>query len=131
MHIAILDRERCHPKKCNHECQYYCPPVRSGIPTIEFPDPNGQPIITESLCIGCGICPKRCPFGAIKIIGLPDELEKDLFHQYGENSFRIYSFPTIIRGKVTSILGQNGTGKTTTLIPAWNGLSEIPNDSTK
>ena len=115
MHVAILEKDKCHPKKCNHECQYYCPPVRSGIPTIEFPDPNGQPVITESLCIGCGICPKRCPFGAIKIIGLPDELEKDLFHQYGENSFRIYSFPTISRGKVTSILGQNGTGKTTTL----------------
>ena len=115
MHVAILEKDKCHPKKCNHECQYYCPPVRSGIPTIEFPDPNGQPVITESLCIGCGICPKRCPFGAIKIIGLPDELDKDLFHQYGQNSFRIYSFPTISRGKVTSILGQNGTGKTTTL----------------
>ncbi|MHB1662324.1 MAG: hypothetical protein ACYCSG_00625, partial [Thermoplasmataceae archaeon] len=37
MHIAILDQEKCHPKKCHRECQYYCPPVRSGTKTIDFP----------------------------------------------------------------------------------------------
>jgi ATP-binding cassette subfamily E protein 1 len=83
--------------------------------TIDFPDPEGQPLITESLCIGCGICPKRCPFGAIKIITVPDELNKDTVHQYGVNGFRIYSMPTLSKGKVTALLGQNGMGKTTTL----------------
>lgn len=115
MHVAILEKEKCHPKKCNHECRFYCPPVRSGIPTIEFPVENEQPVITESLCIGCGICVKRCPFDAIKIITLPDELNKEVFHQYGENQFRLYFYPTLNKGKVTSILGQNGTGKTTAL----------------
>ncbi|MCL4445115.1 MAG: ribosome biogenesis/translation initiation ATPase RLI [Candidatus Thermoplasmatota archaeon] len=115
MHIAVLDQEKCHPKKCNHECQYYCPPVRSGIMTIDFPNPEGQPLITENLCIGCGICQKRCPFGAIKIITVPDELNRDVVHQYGVNSFRIYSMPTLARGKVTALLGQNGMGKSTTL----------------
>lgn len=115
MHVAILEKDKCHPKKCNHECRYYCPPVRSGIPTIEFPNPEGQPVISEQLCIGCGICPKRCPFSAIKIIGLPDELTGETLHRYGENSFRLYRFPILTRGKVTGLLGQNGTGKTTTM----------------
>lgn len=115
MHIAVLDQDKCHPKKCNHECQYYCPPVRSGTPTIDFPDPEGQPLITESLCIGCGICIRRCPFGAIKIITVPDELDKDIVHRFGENAFRLYSLPTLMEGKVTALLGQNGMGKTTTM----------------
>ncbi|EQD26243.1 RNase L inhibitor, partial [mine drainage metagenome] len=91
------------------------PAVRSGAKTIEFSGPETQPIITESLCIGCGICPKRCPFNAIKIVGVPDELNRDIIHQYGLNSFRLYSMPTPEKNAVTAILGSNGMGKTTTM----------------
>lgn len=74
---------------------------------------NGKPQISEELCAGCGICTHKCPFEAIKIIGLPDELLDDLVHQYGENSFRLYRLPVPKKGVVTGILGPNGIGKST------------------
>lgn len=28
--IAVVDAEKCKPKKCRQECKQYCPVVRSG-----------------------------------------------------------------------------------------------------
>ncbi|GKE89071.1 ABC transporter E family member 2, partial [Tanacetum coccineum] len=47
--------------------------------------------IFEELCIGCGICVKKCPFDAIEIINLPKDLEKDTTHRYGVNTFKLHS----------------------------------------
>ena len=110
MRIAVINRDRCQPRKCIRECEYFCPPVRTGDETVTFPD--GKPVITENLCVGCGICVRKCPFGAISIINLPDELENPT-HRYGENGFALYGLPVPTVGKVTGLLGPNGIGKST------------------
>lgn len=71
--------------------------------------------ISEELCEGCGICVDKCPFDAIKMVNLPEELDTDLIHQFGENSFRLYRLPLPEEGLVTGLLGANGIGKTTAI----------------
>jgi len=110
MRIAVINRDRCQPKKCSKECEYFCPPVRTGDETIVFVD--NKPVIVENLCVGCGICVRKCPFGAITITNLPEELE-DPVHRYGQNGFALYGLPVPMTGKVTGLLGSNGIGKST------------------
>jgi len=87
--------------------------VRSHVEAIRFEDT--KPLIVEALCSGCGICVKKCPFNAISIVNLPDELEKDCTHRFGPNTFKLYRLPTPSPGSVLGLLGKNGIGKTTTL----------------
>ncbi len=112
MRIAVINRDRCQPRKCSKECEYFCPPVRTGDETIVFED--SKPLITENLCVGCGICVRKCPFGAITITNLPEEMEAPV-HRYGQNGFALYGLPIPMEGKVTGILGQNGIGKSTAI----------------
>jgi ATP-binding cassette subfamily E protein 1 len=112
MRIAVINRDRCQPRKCSKECEYFCPPVRTGDETIVFVD--SKPLITENLCVGCGICVRKCPFGAITITNLPEELDAPV-HRYGQNGFALYGLPIPMEGKVSGILGQNGIGKSTAI----------------
>ena len=114
LRVAVLDRERCDPRKCGLECIRFCPKVRSGVEVVRQGE-DGYPIIVEALCIGCGICAAKCPFKAITIVNLPQELESDLIHQYGPNAFRLYRLPYPEPGSVIGLIGKNGTGKTTAL----------------
>jgi len=107
---------------------------------------GAKAVISETLCSGCGICVKKCPFHAISIVNLPDELEKDCSHRFGENAFKLFRLPTPSPGTVLGLLGQNGIGKTTTLKvlsgeikpnlgnfkepPEWNKIIEFYRGST-
>jgi len=114
MRIAVLLKNRCKPKNCSNECINFCPRVRAGDETI-IKGEDGKPIISEELCVGCGICIHKCPYDAIKIIGLAQELETDLVHQFGKNGFRLFRLPIPKIGSCTGILGPNGIGKTTAI----------------
>ncbi len=113
--IAVIDRDRCKPKECDQPCIRFCPPVRSRIEAIRFEEGEDKPTIVESLCTGCGICVKKCPFRCITVVNLPEELEGECSHRYGPNMFKLYRLPTPQRGIITGLIGRNGTGKSTAL----------------
>ena len=111
--IAVLDEERCESKRCGRPCYRFCPPVRNKIEAIIFE--GDKPQIVESLCVGCGICVRKCPFKAISIVNLADELDEECSHRFGPNTFKLFRLPTPSSGVVLGLLGQNGIGKTTAL----------------
>jgi len=111
--IAVLDQDKCKVKKCNQLCVSFCPMVRSRVEAIRVE--GNKAVISETWCSGCGICVKKCPFKAISIVNLPDELEKDCSHRFGVNSFKLFRLPMPSPGTVLGLLGQNGIGKSTTL----------------
>ena len=110
--IAIVDGDKCKPKKCRQECKRSCPVVRMGKLCIEVAPTSKLAWISEELCIGCGICVKKCPFEAIQIINLPKNLEKDTTHRYGPNSFKLHRLPMPRPGQVLGLVGTNGIGHT-------------------
>lgn len=113
--IAIVNSDKCKPKKCRQECKRNCPVVRMGKLCIEVAPTDKISFISEELCVGCGICVKKCPFSAISIINLPKNLGKETTHRYGPNSFKLHRLPTPRPGQVLGLVGTNGIGKSTAL----------------
>lgn len=113
--IAIVAEDRCKPKRCRQECRKGCPVVKTGKLCIEVTPALKIAFISEILCIGCGICVKKCPFDAITIINLPTNLEAEVTHRYSANSFKLHRLPTPRPGQVLGLVGTNGIGKLTAL----------------
>ena len=111
--IAVVDNEKLKGTTDIKYIQGLCPINRAGEECIKIE--GSKLYIDEVLCIGCGICVKAAPPEAIKIINLPEALDKDPIHRYGENTFALYSLPTPKFGQVLGVLGQNGIGKSTAI----------------
>jgi ATP-binding cassette subfamily E protein 1 len=136
--IAVVDTNKCKPRQCNQECRNNCPSVAMGKMCIEVKSSSKLAYISESLCIGCGICVRKCPFGAINIINLPKSLERETTHRYGPNSFKLHRLPTPRPNQVLGLVGSNGTGKSTALkilggkiIPNLGQFENMPETSSQ
>ena len=111
--VAVIDRDICTNIKCGYVCEKVCPPNRMGEECIVTEKETVFPVISEPLCIGCGLCVKKCPVSCISIVNLAQELTEPIY-QYGTNTFRLYGLPLPMDGAV-SLVGKNGIGKTTAI----------------
>lgn len=113
--IAIIDKDKCKPKKCKLECIRKCPINLQNKMCIEVTKESATALINEGMCIGCNQCVKFCPFNAIQIINLPKDLHHQVVHQYGPNQFRLHNLPIPRPNQILGLVGKNGIGKSTTL----------------
>lgn len=113
--IAIVNPKKCKPKLCKRECKTSCPIVAQGKLCIEVKSTSVISKISETLCIGCGICTRSCPFDSITIINIPKNLDIDTTHRYGPNSFKLHRLPMISKNQIYSLIGENGIGKSSAL----------------
>jgi ATP-binding cassette, sub-family E, member 1 len=115
LRVATLDKEHCKPSDCGTPCYRFCPEVLNRRYAIKFLAGEKKPIIDEALCTGCGICIKKCPFDAINIVKLPQELDGQCIHSFGVNEFKLFRLPIPRASTVIGLIGRNGTGKSTAL----------------
>ncbi|MBR79892.1 MAG: ribosome biogenesis/translation initiation ATPase RLI [Euryarchaeota archaeon] len=112
MRVAVLLEERCKPnsnafaylQKYSAMCERECIQVEGN-----------KCKILESACPVCLTRAKHCPDDAVKIINLPEELDTDLTHSFGANSFRLFRLPSPRQDQIVGILGPNGIGKSTAI----------------
>ena len=114
--IAVVEKSKCYPDRCGHECMKYDPLNRVKQDSGFHLGISGKAEIAEEVVTEMHkICAKKCPFEAIHIVKLPEELNENPIHQYGKNGFRIFRFPIPRFNSVVGLLGRNGIGKSTIL----------------
>ena len=110
MRVAVLLEDRCKPnsnaysylKKYSAMCDMEC---------IQFKGDKCK--ILETACPVCFNRARHCPDNAVIVINLPEELDSEMSHCFGENSFRLFRLPAPRLEQVVGILGPNGMGKST------------------
>ena len=115
MRLAAINRQLCKPDKCRQECVAVCPINRAGKKCCWVDNEIKKARIDEELCIGCGLCVKRCPFKAIDVVNTPEKLKESPIHRFGQNMFTLFRLPFPVKGEVVGLLGPNGVGKTSAL----------------
>ena len=96
------------------QCKKVCPRNRDNKQCIVVTKNDKHCTISEVICIGCNICVRKCPFGAIKIIKVKN-LPTEIAHRYGVNNFKLHRLPTPRLGGILGLVGTNGIGKSTAL----------------
>ncbi|MBI1972530.1 ribosome biogenesis/translation initiation ATPase RLI [Candidatus Woesearchaeota archaeon] len=114
---AIVEKDKCHPTRCSHECMKYDPLNRQKPDSGFHIGTDGKACIPEELVTEMHrISANKCPFSAIKIVKLPEKLDESyITHKYGQNAFELFGLPLIKKGEIVGIIGRNGIGKTTSL----------------
>lgn len=115
--IVIVEKEKCNPVGCGgHLCARVSPSNKMGKEAFVIdPVDNKIKVNEEVVTDADSIAVNKCPFGALKMVRLPEELNKDPIHRYGENGFALFNLPTPIFGKVVGVIGRNGIGKSTAI----------------
>ncbi len=113
--IEVVEKSKCRPDKCQHECMKYDPINKAGGEGFHIAETGKAEISEEVVMEMHKISAKKCPFQAIHIINLPEKLNEDPIHKYGRNSFELFSLPIIKPNTIVGIIGRNGIGKSSSL----------------
>ncbi|MBR9703579.1 ribosome biogenesis/translation initiation ATPase RLI [Candidatus Woesearchaeota archaeon] len=114
--IMIVHKEKCNPASCgDYLCMRVSPSNRSGKDAI-VKDDDGKVKVNENLISDVDrIAANKCPFHALQMVNLPEALNEDPIHRFGQNGFALFQLPIPMFGKVVGIVGRNGIGKSTAI----------------
>ena len=112
--IAVIEKDKCNPAGCGgYLCIRVSPGNRMG-KEVFVVGPDGKAKVNEDVCTDAeSVTVKKCPFGAIHMVKLPERLVGKPVHRFGSDGFILYSLPSPSFGCVTGILGVNSIGKST------------------
>ncbi len=113
--IAIVEKDKCNPARCQHECIKYDPINKSGGEGFHIGESGKAEIAPELVNEMHKLSAKKCPFQAIHIAKLPEKLNEDPIQKFSINSFELFSLPIVKPKTIVGIIGRNGIGKSTAL----------------